>query len=201
MFTSLDMGPCAPRYPSPMLPGNNKISCTRGREPFLECRQYRVWKHAVSVAVSPRNGPSNTLDAQYRQPSHETGSSEEACVATSTHPAFIKVAALTLALGWWACPEAGALSLHSEPANALSLPTWAVHTSSVIEYVFAMLLIWRYADATGNQKWKGMTWGMTPFLASAMCACTWHFFYNSPELTVRFGHPSSNSATVVRLEN
>jgi hypothetical protein len=27
-----------------------------------------------------------------------------------------------------------------------------------------------------------MTWGMLPSLVSAMCACTWHFFYNSPDL-------------------
>lgn len=75
-------------------------------------------------------------------------------------------------------------AFHAEPSNALSLPTWAIHTSSVIEWVVAMMLMWRYADATGNQRWKGMTWGMLPFLASAMCACTWHFFYNNPELEV-----------------
>lgn len=27
-----------------------------------------------------------------------------------------------------------------------------------------------------------MTWGMLPSLGSAMCACTWHFFYNAPSL-------------------
>ncbi|KXZ42045.1 hypothetical protein GPECTOR_217g452 [Gonium pectorale] len=45
-----------------------------------------------------------------------------------------------------------------------------------------MGLMWRYADATGNQRWKGMAWGMLPSLGSAMAACTWHFFYNSPDL-------------------
>ena len=29
-----------------------------------------------------------------------------------------------------------------------------------------------------------MAWGMLPCLGSAMCACTWHFFYNSPDLEV-----------------
>lgn len=29
-----------------------------------------------------------------------------------------------------------------------------------------------------------MAWGMVPCLGSAMCACTWHFFYNSPDLKV-----------------
>ena len=91
----------------------------------------------------------------------------------------------------WTCAGAEAASIlsgaHVEPANALSLPTWAVHTSSVIEWVVAMVLMWRYAEATENQRWKGMTWGMLPFLASAMCACTWHFFYNNPELEVGNG--------------
>jgi hypothetical protein len=45
-----------------------------------------------------------------------------------------------------------------------------------------MSLAWRYADASGDQRWKGLTWGMVPALGSAMCACTWHFFYNAPEL-------------------
>lgn len=43
-------------------------------------------------------------------------------------------------------------------------------------------LFWKYAEVTGNPLWKGMTWGMLPSLGSAMCACTWHFFYNAPSL-------------------
>ena len=34
-----------------------------------------------------------------------------------------------------------ALEIRMEPANALSLPTWAVHTSSVLEWVTAMGLM------------------------------------------------------------
>jgi hypothetical protein len=45
-----------------------------------------------------------------------------------------------------------------------------------------MGLMWRYAEVSGNPRWKGMTWGMLPALGSAMSACTWHFFYNSPDL-------------------
>lgn len=69
---------------------------------------------------------------------------------------------------------------HTEPANALSIPTWAIHSSSVIEFLFAMDLIWKYAETTGNEKWKGMTWGMLPLHASGIAACTYHFFYNTP---------------------
>lgn len=31
-----------------------------------------------------------------------------------------------------------------------------------------------------------MAWGMLPCLGSAMCACTWHLFYNSEDLQVRY---------------
>ena len=75
-----------------------------------------------------------------------------------------------------------AIEFHAEPTNALSLPTWAVHTSSVLEWLAGMSLMWKYGEVSGNPRWKGMTWGMLPCLGSAMCACTWHFFYNSSEL-------------------
>jgi len=71
---------------------------------------------------------------------------------------------------------------HPEPVNALSIPTWIVHWSSVYEYVFAMYLVWQFADTTRNPTWKGLTLGMIPLHASSICAVTHHFFYNAPEL-------------------
>jgi hypothetical protein len=68
--------------------------------------------------------------------------------------------------------------VHSEPANALSIPTWAIHFSSVFEFLFAMDIIWNFAKNTGNEKWKGVTWAMLPLHASGIAACTYHFFYN-----------------------
>jgi hypothetical protein len=47
-----------------------------------------------------------------------------------------------------------------------------------------MSLMWTYAEATGRDYWKAMSWAMLPSLGAAMCACTWHFFYNSPHLEV-----------------
>ncbi|KAL2630195.1 hypothetical protein R1flu_014881 [Riccia fluitans] len=73
---------------------------------------------------------------------------------------------------------------NSEPANALSLPTWIIHVASVAEWVTAMSLVWKYGDTPGKSAWKGLTWGMVPLLGGAMCACTWHFFYNAPSLEV-----------------
>ena len=70
-------------------------------------------------------------------------------------------------------------SAHAEPANALSFPTWMVHTSSLIEWLTAMGLVWRYAAVSGNPRWKGLTWGMLPFHSSGLCACTYHVFYNA----------------------
>ncbi|CAH8315415.1 unnamed protein product [Eruca vesicaria subsp. sativa] len=72
----------------------------------------------------------------------------------------------------------------TEPANALSLPTWAVHVSSVVEWITAMALVWKYGERKGYESWKGLSWGMVPLLGGALCACTWHFFYNAESLEV-----------------
>lgn len=72
----------------------------------------------------------------------------------------------------------------NEPSNALSLPTWAIHVSSVVEWVTAMALVWQCGEKSGNDSWKGLSWGMVPLLGGAFCACTWHFFYNSESLEV-----------------
>lgn len=72
----------------------------------------------------------------------------------------------------------------SEPKNALSLPTWVIHVASVAEWITAMALVWRYGDTPGNSTWKGLSWGMVPLLGGAMCACTWHFFYNAQSLEI-----------------
>ncbi|KAJ8633673.1 hypothetical protein MRB53_027009 [Persea americana] len=71
-----------------------------------------------------------------------------------------------------------------EPDNALSLPTWAIHVSSVVEWITAMVLVWEYGEKSGYHSWKGLSWGMVPLLGGAFCACTWHFFYNSESLEV-----------------
>ncbi|KAL5708572.1 hypothetical protein ACHQM5_019355 [Ranunculus cassubicifolius] len=47
-----------------------------------------------------------------------------------------------------------------EPDNALSLPTWAIHVSSVVEWIIAMILVWQYGERPGYEAWKGLSWGM-----------------------------------------
>jgi Protein of unknown function (DUF2499)/Protein of unknown function (DUF3593) len=71
---------------------------------------------------------------------------------------------------------------HSEPINALSIPTWAIHFSSVLEFLVAMNLVWKFSQPTQNESWKGLTWGMLPLHASGICACVYHFFYNPSAL-------------------
>ncbi|PRQ17942.1 hypothetical protein RchiOBHm_Chr7g0200451 [Rosa chinensis] len=98
-------------------------------------------------------------------------------------------AGLTLSLTVMAPASAAELPLLdslqlSEPANALSLPTWAIHVSSVVEWITAMVLVWQYGEKSGFESWKGLAWGMVPLLGGAFCACTWHFFYNSESLEV-----------------
>ena len=66
--------------------------------------------------------------------------------------------------------------------NALSIPTWIIHVSSVIEWIAAIGLVWQYGEVTGNRYWWSLSWGMIPAFVSAMCACTWHFFDNLESL-------------------
>ena len=66
--------------------------------------------------------------------------------------------------------------------HALSIPTWIVHTSSVIEWIGAIWFVWIYGEVTGDRYWWGLACAMLPALVSAMCACTWHFFENSTSL-------------------
>eukprot|EP00899_Mesostigma_viride_P023666 jgi/Mesvir1/4484/Mv14581-RA.1 len=73
-------------------------------------------------------------------------------------------------------------SLDVEPTNALSLPTWIIHTSSVLEWVTATFLLWEFGTLPGNEAYKGLAWAMLPSLGAALCALTWHFFYNAEDM-------------------
>ncbi|MEM9447432.1 MAG: DUF2499 domain-containing protein [Cyanobacteria bacterium P01_E01_bin.6] len=66
--------------------------------------------------------------------------------------------------------------------NALSIPTWIIHISSVLEWIAAIWFIWLYAEASRVTAWRYLAIAMFPALVSAMCACTWHFFDNALSL-------------------
>jgi chromate transport protein ChrA len=66
--------------------------------------------------------------------------------------------------------------------HALSIPTWMIHVSSVIEWIAAIWLIWIYSEVSHNPAWRSLSLAMLPALVSAMCACTWHLFDNASSL-------------------
>jgi Protein of unknown function (DUF2499) len=66
--------------------------------------------------------------------------------------------------------------------HVLSVPTWIIHISSVIEWSIAIWLIWNYAKLDQFSAWRGLAIAMLPALVSAICACTWHFFDNAESL-------------------
>lgn len=66
--------------------------------------------------------------------------------------------------------------------HALSIPTWVIHISSVIEWIVAIWLVWTYAEVSQRRAWRWLSIAMLPALVSAMCACTWHYFDNPPKL-------------------
>ncbi|MBD0336219.1 MAG: DUF2499 domain-containing protein [Cyanobacteria bacterium Co-bin13] len=67
--------------------------------------------------------------------------------------------------------------------NTLSIPTWIIHISSVLEWVAAIWFIWQFAVAKNLPAWRWLSVGMLPALISAMSACTWHFFDNAEALS------------------
>lgn len=66
--------------------------------------------------------------------------------------------------------------------HALSLPTWWIHISSVLEWIAAMALIQRYGRVRGEGGWRWLSLAMLPALISAMAACTWHLYDNTVAL-------------------
>jgi polyferredoxin len=66
--------------------------------------------------------------------------------------------------------------------HALSLPTWWIHITSVLEWVVAMLAVQQLGRKRAEPAWNWLALAMLPALVSAMCACTWHLYDNSPNL-------------------
>ena len=74
--------------------------------------------------------------------------------------------------------------IQPEPENALTVACWIIHISSLIEFLVAMGFCWRWADVVGNEKWKGLTWGLIPLHSSGITACTYHLLYNQVAILV-----------------
>lgn len=66
--------------------------------------------------------------------------------------------------------------------HALSLPTWWIHVASVIEWMLAVGAVERYGRQRHERGWRLLALAMLPALVSAMAACLWHLFDNTPQL-------------------
>ena len=73
---------------------------------------------------------------------------------------------------------------HTDPENSLTVATWIIHISSLVEFLVAMGFCWRWADVTQNPTWRGLTWGLLPLHSSGITACTYHLFYNQIPILV-----------------
>lgn len=70
------------------------------------------------------------------------------------------------------------LGASPEPENALTVATWIIHVSSLVEFLVVMGFCWRWADVVKNPTWKGLTWGLIPLHTSGITACVSHLFFN-----------------------
>jgi len=66
--------------------------------------------------------------------------------------------------------------------NALSLPTWIIHISSLIEWMIAIALIWKLGERTQNPRWANLAWAMLPALLGGTAVVVWHYCDNTPNL-------------------
>lgn len=123
-------------------------------------------------------GLRNALEGNVRSSEETSATSKVVPDGKVNTPVVATVAAFTMTLAL------SGFGLHPEPWNALSFPTWVIHVSSLIEWLVAMGLVWKFASVSGNEKWKGLTWGMIPLHTSGICACTYHLFYNAPSLNL-----------------
>ncbi len=66
--------------------------------------------------------------------------------------------------------------------HALSLGTWWIHVTSVVEWLLAIFAVQAFGRRRGERGWRWLALAMIPALVSAMAACTWHLFDNAPSL-------------------
>ena len=64
----------------------------------------------------------------------------------------------------------------------LSFGTWLIHISSVIEWIFAILVINKISKYQKYNLFFWLSLAMIPTLIGAMCAITWHIYDNQESL-------------------
>ena len=66
--------------------------------------------------------------------------------------------------------------------HELSFGTWFIHISSVIEWIFAILVINKISTYKKYNLFFWLSVAMFPNLIGAMCAITWHIYDNQENL-------------------
>ena len=62
--------------------------------------------------------------------------------------------------------------------HELSFGTWLIHISSVIEWIFAIFVIFKISIYKKYNLFFWLSIAMVPNLIGAMCAITWHIYDN-----------------------
>ena len=66
--------------------------------------------------------------------------------------------------------------------HELSLGTWLIHISSVIEWIVAIFVIEKISTYKKYNLFFWLSLAMVPNLIGAMCAITWHIYDNQDNL-------------------
>ena len=62
--------------------------------------------------------------------------------------------------------------------HELSLVTWIIHISSVIEWIYSIFIIYKISTFKNYNSYYWLSLAMVPNLIGAMCAITWHIYDN-----------------------
>ena len=66
--------------------------------------------------------------------------------------------------------------------HELSLGTWLIHITSVIEWIYAIFIINKISTFAKYNLYFWFSLAMIPNLIGAMCAITWHIYDNQDAL-------------------
>ena len=66
--------------------------------------------------------------------------------------------------------------------HELSFGTWLIHISSVIEWIYAIFVIYKISNYKNYDLFFWFSIAMVPNLIGAMCAITWHIYDNQNDL-------------------
>ena len=66
--------------------------------------------------------------------------------------------------------------------HELSFGTWFIHITSVVEWIYAIFIIYKISSYSKYRLYFWLSLSMVPNLIGAMCAITWHIYDNPDTL-------------------